>query len=423
MGRIIKLSKRLVASGAMLAGAGVLAQGLFSTPAHAAVGDPECSSLAGVVFVSGSSAVKPVLAGLGAKLTPAGTTIVYVGQGSCVGVNAALGTPLTPAGVPIAGTYWDAASGATGKTCNISTSQVVDIGVSDVFATSCQTITAAKVAAAGLKDFDTYFAQVMNFVVPGGAGGSDQTAISAEAAYLTFGLGDNGATPWDNAALFAIRDFNSGTQTMLGKAIGLDATKWVGKNAGGSGTVFNDIKGRINPTTNAVGDPKKLIGILASNEADADTTLVKKLAFQATGQTCAYWPDSGVAEKDKAYVRDGHYPVWGPLHLLAKANAQGVPTNASAKVVLDAFGAQDQDILDLEINANVVPLCAMNVTRSEEVGPLSSIQPTGACGCYFDAKRKTGGAGTECKVCTEANAATVCTGARTKCNYGYCEVK
>jgi hypothetical protein len=292
-----------------------------------------------------------------------------------------------------------------------------------VFAVSCPTVTAAQLTTASLKDFDTYFAQVMNFVVPGGAGGSDQTAISAEAAYLTFGLGDNGATPWDSQAQFAIRNSGSGTQTMLGVAIGLDASKWLGKDAGGSGTVFNDIKGRINPTTSAAGDPKKLIGILASNEADADTVAVKKLAFQAKGQTCAYWPDSGVAEKDKAYVRDGHYPVWGPLHLLAKANAQGVPTNANAKVVLDAFGALDKDILDIEINANVVPLCAMNVTRSEEIGPLSSIQPTGACGCYFDSKRKTGGAGTECKVCTEANAATVCTGARTKCNYGYCEVK
>ena len=419
MGRIIKLSKRLVASGAMLASAGVLAQGLFTTTAHAA--NVECSSLAGVVYVSGSSAVKPVLAGLGAKLTPLGTTIVYFSQGSCVGVNAALGTAQT-AGTT--GTYWDATSGAAGKTCDQTAAQVVDIGVSDVFATSCPTVTAAALTTAGLKDFDTYFAQVMNFVVPGGAGGSDQTAISAEAAYLTFGLGDNGATPWNNKALFAIRNSGSGTQTMLGKAIGLDASKWIGVNtAMGSMGVFNDLKGRINPTDSSAADPKKLIGILASNEADADPVAVKKLAFQATGQTCAYWPDSGVAEKDKAYVRDGHYPVWGPLHLLTKASAQGVPTNAGAKVVLDAFGKLDQDILDVEINANVVPLCAMNVTRDEEVGPLSSIQPTGACGCYFDSKRKTGGAGTECKVCTEANAATVCTGARTKCNYGFCEVK
>ena len=415
MGRLIKLTRRLVASGAMLAGGSVLAQGLFSHSAQAAAGDPECSSLAGVVYVSGSSAVQPVLAGLAKTLGPDGTNIVYFKQGSCTGVAAILGTPQT-AGT---GTYWDATGAA--KVCNLSASQVVDIGVSDVFATSCPGVTAAQLTTAGIHDYDTFLAQVMEFVVPGGDGGSDQTSISAEAAYLTFGLGNNGATPWDNQDLFAIRNSGSGTQTMLGKAIGLDATKWLGHDETGSGPVFNDIKGRLNPVTKAAADPKKLIGILSSGEADADPLNVKKLAFQATGQTCAFWADSGVSALDKKYVRDGHYPVWGPLHVLAKATA-GVPSNAAAKKVIDAFTAQDQDILDIEIAANVVPLCAMNVTRDSEVGPMSSIQPTGACGCYFDSKRAAT-LPAECKACTEANAATKCTGERTKCNYGFCEVK
>jgi len=417
MGRLIRLTKRLVASGAMLAGAGVLAQGLFSRTAAAAV-DPECSSLTGVVYVSGSSAVQPALQGLSKTLGPNGTTIVYFKQGSCVGVNAILGTAQT-AGT---GNYWDADGNV--KSCTLSASQVVDIGVSDVYATSCPNVTAEQLTSKGLKDYDTFFAQVMEFVVNKD---SDQTAISAEAAYLTFGLGNDGATPWDNEALFAVRDSGSGTQTMLAKAIGLDATKWKGVNTGGSANVLTSIKSSLTPVAKAppagAADAKKLIGILSSGEADQDTINVKKLAFQAKDQTCAFWADSGVSTLDKKYVRDGHYPVWGPLHVITKADSQGVPTSAGAKAVVDAFSAQDKAILDVEITANVVPLCAMNVTRDSEVGPLSSIQPTGACGCYFDSQRKPGGAGTECKVCTEANAATVCTGARTKCNYGFCEVK
>lgn len=420
MGRLFKLTKRFVASGAVLAGASVLAQGIFvSAPAKAA--DPvECSSLPGVVFVSGSSAVSPALQGLAKSLTPAGTTIVYFSQGSCTGVAAILGTPQAAA---TNGTYWDANGTAT--TCTVTTAQTVDIGVSDVFATSCPSVTAAQITAAKLHDYDNFFAQVMEFVVPGGNGGSDQTSISAEAAYLTFGLGNNGATPWDNQALFAIRNGTSGTQIMLSKAIGLDVSKWLGTDDKGSGNVQKDITNRLTPNgagTGAAADPKKLIGILSSGEADKDPVAMKKLAFQAKDQTCAYWADSGVSALDKKYVRDGHYPVWGPIHLLAKADDAGVPTNAAAKKVIDALGAADQSVLDIEIAAHVVPLCAMNVTRDTEVGPMSSIQPTGACGCYFDSKTAAT-LPAECVACTTANAATVCKGARTKCNYGFCEVK
>jgi len=425
MGRLLKLSRRLVASGAMLAGASVLAQGMFSTrPALAAAGD--CAELPGtIVYVSGSSAVKPMLAGLAANLGPAGTTIVYFSNGSCTGVNAILGTPQVPT---TTATYWDA---GVAKTCAIptGTTQAVDIGVSDVFATSCAGITEQMVTDKGLKDYDTFFAQVMEFVVNKG---SDQTSISAEAAYLTFGLGAASATPWDNPGLFAIRDSTSGTQTMLAKAIGLDATKWKGVNAGGSGNVFLSIKNSLTPVEKAAptaaGNASKLIGILSSGEADADTVNVKKLAFQATGQTCAFWADSGVSALDKKYVRDGHYPVWGPLHVLAKANAQGVPTSAAAKLVIDALTAQDKAIVKAEIDAHVVPLCAMNVTRDEELGPLSSIQPTNACGCYFDSLTKAGGAAAEC-IGTGGTAEVGCTAdnkcpsSRPKCNYGFCEVK
>ncbi|HEY0462953.1 MAG TPA: hypothetical protein VGC79_02035 [Polyangiaceae bacterium] len=426
MGRLIKLSRRVVASGAMLAGASVLSQALFATtPAKAA--NPLCTDLPGYFIVSGSSAVQPTIAALAQKLAVGGTTtLVYSRQGSCTGVAAILGTPPTAAGTAL---YWDTTT--TAKTCDMPASTPVDVGVSDVFATSCPTVKGGDLAKAGVADFHNFFAQVMEFIVPGGPGGSDQTAISAEAAYLTFGFGNSGATPWDNQTHFLIRNNTSGTQIMLAKAIGLDVNKWIGFDEGGAGTVFNDVKaGQIpdpaDSTKRVNGDKKKIIGIVSSGEADADTVNVKRLAFQATGQTCAFWADSGISEKDKKYVRDGHYPVWGPLHVLAKVDDTGAPTSDGAKQVIDFLSASDVEdtaTLDLEIDNHVVPLCAMNVTRNSELGPLSSIQPEGACGCYFDSKTKAGGAPSECKVCTKANEATVCKGERTVCNYGFCEVK
>jgi hypothetical protein len=434
MGRLIKLTRRVVASGAMLAGASVLAQGLFSTT-RAKADDVICTALPGALIVAGSSAVQPSMAALGLKLAAGGTTtIVYSKQGSCTGVSAITGSPPTTAGTAL---YWDATSTTAGKTCTLPASTPVDVGVSDVFATSCPGVKGDALSSAGVADFDTFFAQVMEFIVPGGDGGSDQTAISAEAAYLTFGFGNTGGTPWNNQAQYVIRNNLSGTQTMLAKAIGLDASKWIGfdeSNEGGAAQIFLDIKNRQIPdpafptdkTKRLAGDPKKMIGIVSSGEADADTVNVKRLAFQAPGQTCAFWADSGISEKDKKYVRDGHYPVWGPLHVFAKVDGSGAPTSASAKVLIDFLSSKDvtdTTVLDVELSANVVPLCAMNVSRTSELGPMSSVQPTGDCGCYFDSKKKTGGAPAECVACTPANAATKCTGARTQCNYGFCEVK
>jgi len=413
MSKLIKLARRALVSSTTVLSVGLLAQGLFSTThadAQAAGGsggaapNPDCTTLTNPVFISGSSAVQPVLAGLGKALAGT-TTIVYSKQGSCTGVSGIMGTSLTAATGLV---YW--LQDGTQQACDLKASQPVDIGVSDVFPTTCPAVTADEVKAANVGDFHNFFAQVMEFVVPSG---SDQKTISAEAAYLTFGLADQGGTPWDNKSLIYGRNATSGTEAMLAKAINLDPSKWKSADTGGSGAMVTAIG---SPT----GDPKKTIGILSSGEIDGNNNITK-LAFQGYGQTCAFWADSGLSETDKAYVRDGHYQVWGPLHVLAKVDTSGAPTNPKAKSVIDLFAAQDKSIVDIELKAHVIPLCAMNVTRSSELGALSSIQPTGACGCYFDSKESSKGAGSECKTCTGD---TDCKDAsRPKCNYGYCEAK
>src|SRR5262249_34715607 len=145
----------------------------LATPVRAA----DCSTLPNPLFVAGSSAVQPLLAAIGRILvggtTP--TTIVYLGTGSCVGVNAILsGTPIMGSGMT-ALTYWD--PNGTPQQCDVPANAPVnaDIGVSDVFANTCFKLPGGLPSNVG--DF-LGPVQSMTFVVPQG---STQTSISAEA--------------------------------------------------------------------------------------------------------------------------------------------------------------------------------------------------------------------------------------------------
>lgn len=365
----------------------------------------DCGTLPKPVYVTGSSAVKPFLAGLGKALSGGNSpvTIVYKGQGSCTGVSAILEE------VPMTGTasFWDA--NGTEATCNLElTGNVANIGVSDVFATSCPNVSALP---AGVGDFYGPV-QVMEMVVPVA---SSQTVISAEAAYLLWGFGSAGqVSPWDDENLLIRRNEQSGTQTMIGLSIGVPANRWKGIDAGGSGGVLT----KVSSST----DPEKTVGILAADVADANRSSLKVLAFQSYGQKCGYWPDSTPTAFDKKNVRDGHYPIWGPLHLFAKVDANDKPIHAeTAKIIGYLTGEiaapSGANILDLQIAANTVPMCAMNVKRASEVGDVSAYAPEEPCGCYFDFK--TTGA-TSCQSCSQDSD---CTGNGQRCRHGYCEAR
>lgn len=372
------------------------AASLFAPTTFAA----DCASLPNPVYVTGSSAVKPFLVKLGAALSKASpaVTIVYKGQGSCNGPDAIVnGTKMTGTAV-----YWDGVASGD-QSCDLDIAgQVADVGVSDVFAASCPNIT----PTASEGDFFGPV-QVMNMVVPKA---SSQTSISAEAAYFVFGFGAAGkAAPWTDDNLIFRRNEQSGTQQMVAKAINVPANKWKGVDATGSGALLTKV------TTSV--DPEKTIGILASDLADENRDKLKLLAYQHYGQTCGFLPDSSPTSFDKKNVRDGHYPVWGPLHFFAKVGADKKPSLPAAKQLIGYFTGEPApagvNLLDLEIAAHTVPACAMRVTRSAELGELASYAPPDPCGCYFDVKA-TGS--TTCATCTNDD------GCPSKhCRHGYCE--
>ncbi len=365
----------------------------------------ECKTQTNPLYVTGSSAIKPLIAKLAPALSAATPpmTIVYKGQGSCTGVEAIVN------GTKITGTaaLWDGAGAE--QTCTLDlTGNSADIGVSDVFAASCPGITNLP------SDVSDFFGpvQVMTFVVPKA---SSQNAISAEAAYFVFGFGQPGqAAPWTDENFLFRRNDQSGTQQMIGRAIQVPANKWKGKDAGGSGAVLTAVA--------SAAQPDAALGILATDVADGSRDKIKVLAYQHTGQSCAYWPDSSATTFDKASVRDGHYPIWGPLHLFSKVGTDKKPVNASAAKFVGFFTGEVAppsavSLIDLEIAAHTIPQCAMHVTRTTELGALMSHQPSEPCGCYFEFKA-TGK--TSCTACANDSA---CPATAPTCRLGYCEVK
>lgn len=387
---------------ALLVSASALAA---TSPAYAA----DCSTLENPVYVAGSSAVKPFLAKVAAELRKLSSPInvVYQSAGSCVGVNYfSSNTPgkLTGTGVIFDDQGADIAGGCT------LTDNPVDIGVSDVYAASC----GVSSLPSGVKDF-TGPIQAMTFVVPSM---STQTVISAEAAYLVYGFGnDSEAPPWTDEMTIEQRGPTSGTQQMIAAFLGMPAAKFKGHMNDSSGKVIDSLAASA-----AAGNADKSIGILATDQADKFRDKVKVLGYQHFEQSCAYFPDSTSNSFDKANVRDGHYTIWGPLHMLTKTTS-GEISSANAKKIIDALAGKEApeglDLIALEAKAGVVPPCAMHVTRTEDGGPLASFQPDKSCGCKFD-KETTGETPDTCKACEKDED---CPSEAPACNFNFCEVK
>jgi ABC-type phosphate transport system substrate-binding protein len=393
------------------AGIASLAVALCVSLGARTAGAADCSTLPTPIYVTGSTAAQPLLAEIGRLMSGQSppVTIVYLGQGSCAGVDAILsGTPFSGTGTA-APIYWD----ATGLqiNCDIAATSAVaaHIGISDVFASTCYQL------SGGLPESvsdNIGPVQAMTFATHKS---STERAISGEAAYNVFGFGaDSLVPPWTFEASIFKRDAVSGTQRMIAAAIGVPSERWKGTATASS----TDMVTRLG-TANY---PTQSIGILTAAVAQDNRASVKVLAYQNFGQTCAVFPDSSETATEKANVRNGLYPIWGPLHLLIRLNGSGYPASAKAgEVVGYITGSRPTpsgvDLIKIAAQSHVVPQCAMRVSRSQEMGPIAPFAPVGACGCYYD--KLTNGS-TTCATCTTSGQ---CPGSKPACNYGYCEAQ
>jgi ABC-type phosphate transport system substrate-binding protein len=401
---IMRNSWMLVARSAALP---LMAAGALLSPQSAKAAD--CSTLENPVYVAGSSAVGPFIAKVAAELrqqSPA-ITVVYLSSGSCDGVNyLATATTGTLTGT---GKVYDNDGKEVAGGCALNNNPV-DIGVSDVYASSC----GVQELPSDVKDFYGPV-QAMTFVVPSG---SSQSVISAEAAYLVYGFGNESeVSPWTDETAIEQRSATSGTQQMIAAYVKVPAAKFKGHANKGSGDLLTALT-----TSAASGNAEKALGILATDVADKNRNAVKLLGYQHYSQSCAYWPDSTANAFDKSNVRDGHYPIWGPLHLLTRTQSGNVTQENVKKVVDYLSGAEAPksfDLIALEAKSGVVPLCAMHVTKTKDGGELASFQPEKSCSCKFE-KEAVGTAPSACKSCEKDSD---CPSSAPACNYNFCEVK
>ncbi len=418
-----------------------------------------CPTGANTVYMSGSSAFMPVVQAV-ANVLGATANIVYQKPGSCEGLLYVLGDmgaavlPDTDAALQM---IPNEASSA-GTACTLPTISVgamtaaaakIDIAVSDVYTSTCQASFDPNLISVGTGTKE-YFGpiQAMTIAVPSL---STEQVISAEAAYMVFGFGaataPNTISPWSVPADIFVRFWDSGTLEMIATAINLPGSKWVtatnktfAQTAGSTGVMQTDLTtsaAKSTPDTNAT------IGILGAANYEAG---LRPLSFQASGQECGYLPDSSSTAHDKINVRQGRYAIWGPEHLIVNVDGSGNPigqngNTATVQAVVNALiatslapaasssdagaattltEAQVGTLIDA-ISApatGVVPQCAMQVSRTTEVGPEASYAPLAACSCRFEAA-----AGSMTKTCTMCTADTGCSGTTPKCHYGYCEAE
>jgi len=408
------MKKTMVCTVAALAGIAVLGS---AGMAQAAPTPIDCSTLPNPVVLYGSTAVKPVVKTLATTLTNPQVSIIYGSVSSCVGLS-----DVTTGTADQTAPLYLAADGTTETPCTVPTTGFkVDVGISDVYPATCGNIT----VGSNQKEF-LGPVQVMTFDVPKA---STETSISADAGYTVFGFAGQTyqVTPWIDPTQMFIRVPTSGTINMLGTAIGLPAAKWlVGSQYDkqrnqGSGGVLSGLQSATN--ANAA------IGILAADFADAHRDTIKILAYQHTNQECGYLPDSDATHFDKINVRQGRYAIWGPVHMITNVDASGKPTNANAATLLSFFTgsgittAQTKAMITAEAAAYTIPLCAMQVSRTAEIGAEASYQDPQPCGCFYESLKNGGSVfSSYCKACT-ADADCADAGTYTHCRYGFCEAQ
>jgi hypothetical protein len=372
---------------------------------------PNCSDATmfpNPVFLSGDTDVQASLSAFAAALAQPGQPVNLIFQAidSCTAIDRGANARTMTGTATV---YQSATTGTV--TCQLDAAGTpVTFGLSGLFASSCPGITVGSNA----RDFRGPVV-VDELAVPKA---STRTAISAKAAYFVFGFGAAGmVTPWTNESFLLIRQTTSGLLQRLAADIHVPPAKWKGMVQSSTGTLLNNLVGSTNPEAS--------LGILTAASVDANSNTVTPLAYrdylmaENFEQQCAYLPDTSLANRDKRNVRDGHYPLWGYLHVFTQVDASGNATNARVAAFIDLFDtstASASAVIPSLVSSGLVPACAMHVSRANDGGALASYAPPQSCGCYFEYLR-VGAAAPGCAACTTD---ATCGGSR-KCRFGFCD--
>jgi hypothetical protein len=332
-------------------------------------------------------------------------TIFYAEKSSCEGVaSMVLDEPKVSGDI----VYFD--SDGTKNRCNLATPRSAEVSLSALFAQTCAKQANLAEPVILPLDVDEYMGPV-NPVMFATAATSKERAISAEAAYRVYGMGDrSGVSPWNDEEMIFRRRASSGNQQTVALTLGLDPNSLRGRDSNGSSNMLSAIRESANPNAT--------IGISSAEIIDPNRDVLKTLAYRHFEQPVAFFPDSEQGSFDRQNVRDGHYYMWIPLHILSRSTAPERVRNlvyvlANRKLApvpsVDLFGA-------LKRIGNV-PQCAMHVTRSKEGAELTPYEPTVTCDCAYDAA-SPGVSRPDCMACKSA---ADCPSSKPTCSFGYCE--
>jgi hypothetical protein len=405
------------------------AAGLTSSIAQAQT-TPDCNDptlFPNPVYLTGSSAFEPMLSQFSVaiqkvNLGKAATeqlSLIYLTSASCDGITSVLNLPAMTG----TGHYYvaDAAGVVSTKNCQFDNATKgnlgikPNVGVSDVPFNLCPGSDKATLPAnVGNWNGPT---QPMLLVVP--KANATMTSLSAEQAADIWGCGANGGiSPYIDEAAIQQRGATSGTQILIGRAIGVLPGAFKGNPNSGTGGLITNLL--------TVADPMKAIGFVAADayQAAANAGKMNALAFRAFNQTKAYYADSSATSIDKRNVRDGHYAIQGPLNYFAPLTA-GQPAPLVKKTLDFITGtvpidpAAPNSYVDIVANAGDVPSCAMTVQIApDSTGYFAPYKPAVACGCYFETV-VTKASPVACTPCTTS--ATCPTGKT--CQSGFCELQ
>jgi hypothetical protein len=409
--------------------AGVGACVVLAAAIDARAANPNCSSLPGtLIYGAGGSSQQPIIGTLATQLAALASpvTIIYSDSGSACAGYSDLVTPTPATGTAL---YWTAAG--VQSSCQLDAGgDPVTFAVMGNAPNLCSGFTGL---SAGFGQF-LGPVQPIDFVVPSSQ--TSQESISTEAAYYIWGFGASDAertvNPWNTPANIFTRSASSFVTLFVGLDTGVPAatvaaTHTVEPNNQGTVTALSALNGTAGAASG--------IGAVSGEVADGNRSAISVLAYQHTGQSCGYWPDSTPESFDKENVRSGQYWLWSPVHLFAAVDQTGNPTDPNTKSLIgyltgSVTAPAGVNVFAAELAAYTVPQCAMHVWRDGDLAPLYSFQPPASCSCQFDFAENTAHAlvPSTCTTCTtDSDCATnhcrsIGTGADAGANAGYCEV-
>ena len=406
---------------------------------------PDCSTLDNPIYMTGTTAVEPLVRELGAKLrqlTPQQTLLWNQTKDGCGAVNELAFSDNTAAYLSLFNYYEEPPAaqveGGPPKistvTCSANLTYPADLVINDIFWPSCSEASSAQSLASLPADYMEFQGPVQGLVPIVLNSYYYYSDITAEELLDVFGCGARGSilTFSYNSTIFDYC-YNSGMKALWANSLGQPVTAF---NAPTNNTSCPSAIGMVTLLETS-GTADTDIAYTSTEAYDENRGNVRALKVRGLNQNLAYFPDSDITSRDKINIREGRYTIQSALKLVAHVTAMDAggppqPDNPAAKRMIDWLQGnpvQDPslqlpfDIIDVYAQSGVVPQCAMKVTKDTDAPQFRPYQPANPCSCYFQIQATGAASIPGCVPCQDSS--TCPTG--TACYFhgipaqGYCE--